>query len=179
MIPSPWKLLNLFLLLVSSAATATASAAIAENSQSLPTLSSNGTTVFELLTKFGLPPGLLPNTVTSFSLTDNGDFEVNLSGKCYVNFEYLVYYESKITGVVRYGEISDLKGIQVRRFLVWFNVESIKVDLPLSKYIYFDVGWITKKLSIEQFTTVHSCQKGLTENMIEQVVDLYLIRLNF
>ncbi|KAJ3698848.1 hypothetical protein LUZ61_002553 [Rhynchospora tenuis] len=122
---------------------------------------SNGTTVYDLLPQYGLPPGLLPDTVTSFTFSeDDGQFVVNLSGPCYVEFEYLVYYEPQITGVVRYGIVSQLKGIQVRRFLVWFNVDAIKVDLPSSEYIYFDVGWITKKLSADQFMTIHSCRSN-------------------
>ncbi|KAL0916845.1 hypothetical protein M5K25_014388 [Dendrobium thyrsiflorum] len=161
--------LNLLLLLLFLVAGASDAASAAAPPPSPP---SNGTTVYELLPKFGLPSGLLPNTVTSFSLASNGEFEVNLAGECYVNFEYLVYYAPKITGVIRYGEIDDLKGIQVRRFFIWFDVDSIKVDLPPSNYIYFDVGLITKKLSVGQFKNIHSCQKGLSADLMEHGVGL-------
>ncbi|XP_020578488.1 uncharacterized protein LOC110023417 [Phalaenopsis equestris] len=159
------RFLLLFLLLAAGSA-----ASAADPPPSPP---SNGSTVYELLPKYGLPPGLLPNTVTSFSLASNGEFEVNLAAECYVNFEYLVYYKPKITGVIRYGEIDDLKGIQVRRFFIWFDVDAIKVDLPPTNYIYFDVGLITKKLSVGQFKNVHSCQKGLSEDLLEHDVGLY------
>lgn len=118
---------------------------------------SNGTTIYDLLPQYGLPPGLLPDTVKSFSLSSNGSFYVDLNGPCYVDFEYLVYYETKVSGVVKYGGIEDLKGVKVRRFLIWLDVDAIKVDLPPSQYIYFHVGWITRKLGVEQFQTVHSC----------------------
>jgi hypothetical protein len=115
--------------------------------------------VYELLPKFGLPSGLLPDTVTNYTLSDDGRFVVVLPGPCYVPFEYTVYYEGKITGKLSYGSITDLKGIQVQRFFyLWFDVDEIKVDLPPSDSIYFQVGLINKRLDVRQFKTVHSCR---------------------
>ncbi|KAG1368799.1 hypothetical protein COCNU_14G012670 [Cocos nucifera] len=162
--PNPCLLLFSLLLLLLSGGGAAALEAAA-------TSPSNGTTVYELLPKYGLPPGLLPDTVKSFQLADDGSFVVELEGPCYVEFEYLVYYEPRITGVVKYGSIEDLQGIQVRRFFIWFDVESIKVDLPPSDYIYFDVGWITKKLTVGQFETVHSCQANVLADSLLQLPD--------
>ncbi|KAJ6934750.1 hypothetical protein NC651_009675 [Populus alba x Populus x berolinensis] len=128
-----------------------------------PTLSQDPSpTVFEILPKFGLPSGLLPKTVKSYSLSDDGSFTVYLEKECYVEFDYLVYYEKKITGKLSYGSISDLKGIQVQRFFLWLGVDNIRVDLPPSDSIYFQVGWINKKLDVDQFKTVHSCRAGVS-----------------
>ncbi|KAH8522963.1 hypothetical protein H0E87_003575 [Populus deltoides] len=118
--------------------------------------------VFEILPKFGLPSGLLPNTVKSYSLSDDGNFTVYLEKECYVEFDYLVYYEKKITGKLGYGSITNLKGIQVQKFFLWLDVDEIKVDLPPSDSIYFQVGWINKKLDADQFKTVHSCRAGVS-----------------
>ncbi|KAK3030110.1 hypothetical protein RJ639_038859 [Escallonia herrerae] len=60
------------------------------------------------------------------------------------------------------GSITDLKGIQVQRFLFWFDVDEIRVDLPPSDSIYFQVGLINKKLDVGQFNTVHSCRASVT-----------------
>lgn len=120
-------------------------------------LSDDPQTVYEILPKFGLPSGLLPDNVKSYSLSSDGDFAVEIEKECYVHFDYLVYYEKKITGKLSYGSITDLKGIQVKRFFLWFNVDEIKVDLPPSDNIYFQVGIINKKLDVGQFETVHSC----------------------
>jgi Protein of unknown function, DUF538 len=110
MFPPPFAFL-LFPLILLPLATCKPQSPVATSS---PPSTSNGTTVYDLLPKYGLPPGLLPDTVTSFSFSeDDGEFVVNLSGPCYVEFEYLVYFEPKITGVVRYGMVSQLKGIQV------------------------------------------------------------------
>ncbi|CAL9160471.1 unnamed protein product [Musa hybrid cultivar] len=127
-----------------------------------PASPSNGTTVYDLLPEYGLPPGVLPDTVKSFSLASNGRFVVELYGPCYVDFEYLVYYAPRVSGVIKYGGIASLEGVQVRRFMVWFDVGGIMVDVPSSEFIYFQVGWITRKLGIEQFQTVHSCRGSLS-----------------
>ncbi|KAK9736054.1 hypothetical protein RND81_04G247100 [Saponaria officinalis] len=124
-------------------------------------VSSEAPTVYEILPKYGLPSGLLPTNVKSYRLSEeDGEFEVELLDTCYIKFEYMVYYEKVITGVLRYGSITHLKGIQVQKLFLWFDVDEIKVDLPPSSSIYFQVGIITKKLSVDQFLTVHSCSKN-------------------
>lgn len=120
--------------------------------------SANNTTVYEILTKYSLPKGVLPDSVKSYSLSKDGNFEVELEKPCYVEFEYLVYYAEKITGKLSIGSITDLDGIQVKRFFLWLNVNEIRVDLPSSGSIYFQVGIINKKLDMNQFETVHSCR---------------------
>lgn len=116
-------------------------------------------TVYEILARFGLPSGLLPDSVVSYSLSDDGQFEVYLANPCYIQFDYLVYYDQKITGKLNIGSITNLNGIQVQRFFfLWFDVDEIKVDLPPSGSIYFTVGIINKELSVDQFLNVRSCK---------------------
>ncbi|CAA0834192.1 Protein of unknown function- DUF538 [Striga hermonthica] len=116
-------------------------------------------TVYEILVKYGLPSGLLPDSVTGYTLSEDGEFEVTLEKPCYIQFDYLVYYEQKISGKLNIGSITDLKGIQVQRlFFLWFTVDEIRVDLPPSDNIYFTVGIINKKLDVDQFLTVRSCK---------------------
>ncbi|KAK6925735.1 Protein of unknown function DUF538 [Dillenia turbinata] len=131
------------------------------SSISLLTNLSDNTTVYEILPKFGLPKGLLPDSVSDYALTDDGSFVVTLPKPCYVQFDYLVYYESQITGQLKYGSIKNLKGIQVQRFFLWFDVDEIKVDLPPSDNIYFQVGLINKKLDAGQFQSIHSCRDSV------------------
>ncbi|CAN6303951.1 unnamed protein product [Urochloa humidicola] len=155
------------LLLAASAAAAAAAAAelAAPPSTSPPPTPTppppphKNATLAELLPQYGLPPGVFPATVTAFSLADNGSLAVDLAGPCYVHFEYLTYFEPRVTGVLRYGSLSDLQGVQVRRFLFWFNVIRIKVDLPPPpRYVYLDIGWITRKLSAADFQSPRSCE---------------------
>ncbi|OIW17985.1 hypothetical protein TanjilG_31358 [Lupinus angustifolius] len=125
----------------------------------------NKPTVFELLPTYGLPRGLLPSTVTNYTLSeDDGHFVVVLEKPCYVQFDYLVYYDKTVSGKLSYGSITDLKGIEVQRLFLWLNVDEIRVDLPPSNSIYFQVGLINKKLSVDQFKTVHSCRDSITSS---------------
>lgn len=120
-------------------------------------LSDDTPTVYDMLQKYGLPIGLLPDSVKSYSLSDDGTFVVELEQPCYIQFDYLVYYDTKITGKVNVGSITDLSGIQVKKLFFWFDVDEIRVDLPSSDNIYFTVGILNKKLDINQFETIHSC----------------------
>ncbi|KAL7116255.1 hypothetical protein ACP275_04G231300 [Erythranthe tilingii] len=131
-------------------------------------------TVYEILPKYGLPSGLLPDSVTNYTLSEDGDFEVTLAKPCYIEFDYTVYYEKTISGKLSIGSITNLKGIQVQRFFfLWFDVDEIKVDLPPSDSIYFTVGIINKKLDLDQFVTVRSCKdKAVSLRQIVQVPTL-------
>ncbi|PKI73624.1 hypothetical protein CRG98_005998 [Punica granatum] len=133
-------------------------------------------TVYDVLPEFGLPGGLLPDSVTSYSLSPDGRFVVFLKGPCYVQFDYLIYYEDQITGKINYGSITELEGIQVQRFFIWFDVNEIRVDLPPSDSIYFQVGFVNKKLDIDQFMKVHSCRdrvSGLCHESLNRVTEVY------
>lgn len=153
----------LFLLLAAGAGPAAASAegpaAPPSPSSPSPPPPHKNATLAELLPLYGLPPGIFPSTVTSFSLATNGSLVVDLAGPCYIHFEYLTYFEPRVTGVLRYGSLTDLSGVQVRRFLVWFNVIRVKVDLPPPpRYVYLDIGWITRKLPAADFQSLHACE---------------------
>ncbi|CAM8964564.1 unnamed protein product [Rhodiola kirilowii] len=125
-------------------------------------------TVYEMLPKFGLPSGLLPSSVTSYSYTPtDGNFEVQLKKPCYIQFDYLVYYDRQITGKLKYGSITDLKGIQVQKFFLWLSVDEIRVDLPPSDSIYFQVGIVNKKLDVSQFKTVRACKNKALMRCVE------------
>ncbi|KAF1002376.1 uncharacterized protein LOC141701547 [Apium graveolens] len=128
-------------------------------------ISSSPPTVYELLPKFGLPSGLLPDNVKSYTLSNDGAFVVELTKTCYIDFDYTVYYDKKITGTLKYGSISNLDGIQVKRFFLWLGVDEIKVDLPPSDNIYFQVGLINKKLDVGQFESVHACGDKVNERV--------------
>ncbi|GER50762.1 hypothetical protein STAS_28083 [Striga asiatica] len=127
-------------------------------------------TVYEILPKYGLPSGLLPDSVTGYTLSEDGQFEVTLEKPCYIHFDYLVYYEDKISGKLSVGSITDLKGIQVQKLFLWFDVDQIRVDLPPSHSIYFTVGIIDKKLDVDQFLTVRSCKdKAVSLRQVSEV----------
>ncbi|KAG8062172.1 hypothetical protein GUJ93_ZPchr0003g16810 [Zizania palustris] len=149
----------LLLLLAGAAAAAAAAAESAEAPYSPPPY--ENATLYEILPRYGLPPGVFPSSVTAFSLADNGSLTVDLAGPCYVHFDYLTYFEPRVTGVLRYGSLTDLSGVKVRRFLVWFDVVRVKVDLPPPpRFVYLDIGWITRKLPADEFESIHECESS-------------------
>ncbi|XP_059278395.1 uncharacterized protein LOC132032717 isoform X2 [Lycium ferocissimum] len=118
-------------------------------------------TLYDILPDYGLPRGIFPDTVESYNIDKDGNFEVFLKTPCYVEFEYLVYYAEKISGKLSIGSITELKGIEVKRFFFWFHVNEIRVDLPPpSDSVYFQIGFVNKKLDVHQFETVHSCMNS-------------------
>ncbi|XP_042380023.1 uncharacterized protein LOC121972419 [Zingiber officinale] len=104
------------------------------------TSSSNISTVYNILQEYNLPPGILPDNVKSFSIASNGYFVIDLYGECYVDFEYVVYYAPRVSGFLGYGSISNLEGVQIRSYLIWYGVNYIKVDLPYSDFVYIQFG---------------------------------------
>lgn len=114
--------------------------------------------ISSLLDQNGMPIGLLPASVRNFSVSDNGQFEVYLDNACYAKFDYQVYYAQTITGKVSYGSITELSGIQAKELFFWVPVTGIRVDIPSSGYIYFDVGPISKKLFVSQFEQIPDCK---------------------
>lgn len=132
--------------------------------------------VYDLLPQYGLPKGLLPDSVTNYSLADDGSFVVELERPCYLHFDYLVYYDRKISGGLKYGSITGLKGIQVKKLIFWLDVDEIRVDLPPSDYIYFQVGWITRKLGVSQFQSVRSCSSH-AQVLLEFTIIALMIKL--
>ncbi|KAJ4972170.1 hypothetical protein NE237_005269 [Protea cynaroides] len=119
-------------------------------------------TVYELLPKYGLPRGLIPDAVKSFSLSEDGDFEVELERTCYVQFDELVYYEKKITGKLSYGSVSEVTGIQAKKFFVWVPVTGIEVD-PKSDLVEFFVGFLSEEFPAKQFETIPKCKSRAYE----------------
>ncbi|KAG6529029.1 hypothetical protein ZIOFF_011221 [Zingiber officinale] len=122
----------------------------------------NSSTVYDILQEYNLPPGILPDTVKSFSIASNGYFVIDLYGECYVDFEYAVYYAPRVSGFLSYSSISNIEGVQIRSYLIWYGVSYIKVDLPYSDFVYIQFGWVTRKLGIAQFQHIHSCRGNLS-----------------
>ncbi|XP_074580625.1 uncharacterized protein LOC141837046, partial [Curcuma longa] len=122
----------------------------------------NSSTIYDILQEYSLPVGIFPDTVKSFSVSSNGYFVVELYGECYVDLEYVVFYAPRVSGFLGYGSVSNLEGVQIRNYLVWYDVSSIKVSLPYSDFVYIQFGWVTRKLGIEQFKHIHSCREGVS-----------------
>ncbi|XP_051178919.1 uncharacterized protein [Lolium perenne] len=112
----------------------------------------------DLLPKYGLPRGLIPDSVSSYSFDETtGDFEIHLAGTCYVWFgDHLVYYEKNIRGCLSPGKITGLSGIQAKKLFLWVSVSGM-VAHPKEGTLEFQAGFISEALPASLFDKVPSC----------------------
>lgn len=120
--------------------------------------------VEDILVENGLPKGLLPGTVKSYSISENGKFEVTLKSACTTKIgSENVCYGKSITGQVSYGQIKNLAGIQAKEFF-WVSITSIEVDKNNPNIIWFEVGFLSKSLSIDLFQVSPVCNSLAEED---------------
>jgi hypothetical protein len=141
--------LSLLLLLVAAAAPLVSSAAGAAT----PNGAAN-----DLLPKYGLPKGLIPDAVASYTFDEaTGDFEIHIAGTCYIRFgDHLVYFDKTIRGRLSQGQITNLSGIQAKKLFLWVSVSGI-VAHPKEGTLEFQVGFVSEELSASLFDKVRSC----------------------
>ncbi|CDP03968.1 unnamed protein product [Coffea canephora] len=113
--------------------------------------------IYEVLKCHGLPMGLLPKGVKNFTLDNSGKFEVHLDQACNAKFENELHYETNVSGTLSYGQIGELAGISAQDLFLWFPVKEIRVDIPSTGLIYFDVGVVSKQFSLSSFETPRDC----------------------
>ncbi|XP_021274979.1 uncharacterized protein LOC110409825 [Herrania umbratica] len=117
--------------------------------------------IYEILKAHGLPMGLLPKGITQFDFDDTGRFEVHLDQACNAKFESELHYDRNVSGTLSYGQIGALSGITAQELFLWFPVKGIRVDIPSSGLIYFDVGVVFKQFSLSLFETPRDCMAVL------------------
>lgn len=113
--------------------------------------------IYEALQSHGLPMGLLPKGIKNFSLDGSGKFEVHLDRACSAKFEDDLHYGTNVSGTLLYGRIDDLSGISAQDLFLWFPVIGIRVDVPSSGLIYFNVGVVSKQFSLSSFESPRDC----------------------
>ncbi|EEF35104.1 uncharacterized protein LOC8259699 isoform X1 [Ricinus communis] len=112
---------------------------------------------YDVLKDHGLPMGLLPKGVKDFKINETGAFEVHLDQACNAKFESELHYDMNVSGTLSYGQIGALSGISAQELFLWFPVKGIRVDVPSSGLIYFDVGVVSKQFSLSLFETPRDC----------------------
>ncbi|XP_022769921.1 uncharacterized protein LOC111313497 isoform X2 [Durio zibethinus] len=113
--------------------------------------------IYEILKAHGLPMGLLPKGIIRFDFDDTGRFEVHLDQACNAKFESELHYDRNVSGTLSYGQIGELSGISAQELFLWFPVKGIRVDVPSSGLIYFDVGVVFKQFSLSLFEAPRDC----------------------
>ncbi|KAI3688244.1 hypothetical protein L1987_81955 [Smallanthus sonchifolius] len=116
-------------------------------------------TIYDIVNQFGFPSGIIPDSVASYSTApsdgDSYTFSISLKKPCYVKYDYLVHFDTEITGKITYGKITDLKGLQAQSFWFWLNIDEIKVD---GSSLQFTLGLVTVKSDISLFVEIPTCK---------------------
>lgn len=119
------------------------------------------TTMFQdVLRLCGLPMGLFPQCISDFTIEATGAFRLRLqsSSPCDSVFETRLRYDPEVSGRISYGKISDVRGVSAQELFLWLAVKGIRVDIPSSGLIYFEVELVSKQFSLSLFETPKECR---------------------
>lgn len=123
-----------------------------------PTTAGAATSAYDALQSHGLPRGLLPRAIKSFTLNaSTGRFEATIEPPCTATFYSDIHYNRTISGTLSYGEITSISGISAQELFLWFPVLEIRVDVPTSGLICFDVGVVYKRYPLSLFELPPLC----------------------
>ncbi|KAH9740718.1 hypothetical protein KPL70_002316 [Citrus sinensis] len=110
--------------------------------------------VHDLLPLYGLPKGLIPSDIKSYTLDKStGSFSIEMTRTCYVHFQQLVWYDKHIKGKLSYGAVHDVSGIQAKKLFLWLPVTGIET-VKNSDVLRFFVGALSEDLPAEQFQEI-------------------------
>ncbi|KAG0477261.1 hypothetical protein HPP92_014102 [Vanilla planifolia] len=154
----------ILLLLLSTAALLVASAGERDGS------------IHDLLREHGLPPGLLPKTVESYTLNrSTGFLEVQLDRPCYAKYDSLAFFDQVVRGNLSYGQLRSVVGLEQEELFLWLPVRGILVSDPSSGVILFDIGVARKQLSLSLFETPPDCSPVGSEPPAKVVGDVQIL----
>ncbi|CAA7049179.1 unnamed protein product [Microthlaspi erraticum] len=117
-------------------------------------------TIHDVLVSNGLPAGLLPQEVDSYSLYDDGRLEVYLDAPCLAKFETRVmfkYTDSVVRANLSYGSLTGVEGLTQADLFMWLPVKDITVENPNIGVITIDIGYALKQLSRSVFEEPPKC----------------------
>ncbi|XAR67500.1 hypothetical protein NMG60_11002278 [Bertholletia excelsa] len=122
--------------------------------------SSSSSSIHDLLRSHGLPAGLLPKRVESYTLSGSGLLEVRLEGPCLTKFDTMAFYDSVVRANLTYRSLAGVEGLSQEELFLWLPVKDIVVDDPKSGLILFDIGLAHKQLSLSLFEDPPDCEPG-------------------
>lgn len=132
--------------------------------------------IHDLLPKYGFPRGLIPDIVKSYTLSDDGHFQIFLVHPCYVQFDQLVYYDKVVKGKLKYGSVTDVSGIQAKKLFLWVTVTGIDADFE-SDMLEFHVGVLSEKLPAKQFQKIPSCKNKACDEKSNHPESIWLLEV--
>lgn len=118
-----------------------------------------GDSVHDLLREHGLPAGLVPKSVESYSLDrSTGLLEVRLERPCYAKYDSLAFFDQVVRGNLSYGALGSVSGLKQEELFLWLPVRGILLLNPSSGVILFDIGVAHKQLSLSLFEVPPDCR---------------------
>nr|XP_019703642.1 uncharacterized protein LOC105034467 [Elaeis guineensis] len=122
-------------------------------------LVSDAPSAYEMLERFSFPKGILPEGVQSYTLNQDGSFEVFLSEDCEFKVDggYLLKYQKKITGKVESGSLTSLRGVNVKVVLMWFGINGV---VRSGGDLNFYVGPLSASFPLSNFEECPKCRCG-------------------
>ncbi|KAI9187050.1 hypothetical protein LWI28_023724 [Acer negundo] len=114
--------------------------------------------IHDLLRSKGLPAGLVPKEVKSYTLSEDGLLEVVLEGPCLTKYENRVLFDSVIRANLSYGSLIGVVGLSQEELFLWLPVKDIIVYDPKSGLILFDIVVAHKELSLSLFEDPPDCK---------------------
>ncbi|PNT63822.1 LOW QUALITY PROTEIN: hypothetical protein BRADI_4g21520v3 [Brachypodium distachyon] len=144
---------QLFLLLLVAAASIVASSATNTTSNS----TAPSPTAYEMLGKYGFPPGILPQGVRHYVLHPDGSFNVSLPGDCEIKVAGYTL-RSIIHGNIKSLLISELDGLSFK-----LVIQSVGGNLGVSEVkregddLRFQAGVVSKSFPFSDFAVSRRC----------------------
>ncbi|CAM0906199.1 unnamed protein product [Alopecurus aequalis] len=117
--------------------------------------------IHELLRSHGLPGGLLPRGVESYTLDEaTGLLEARLPSSCYAKYDNgeLAFFDTVVRGNLSFGALRGCEGLAQEELFVWLPVKGILIADPGSGVILFDIGYAHKTLSKSLFEEPPECK---------------------
>ncbi|KAK7319576.1 hypothetical protein RJT34_04299 [Clitoria ternatea] len=131
------------------------------------TVTAMDSSLHEVLHRHGLPAGLFPQSVKSFSLDQTGGLEVHLDEPCLAQYETSVFFDSVVRANLSFGQLKVLEGMSREELFLWLPVKDIIVTDPSLGLILIDIGLAYKHLSLSRFEDPPICRppQGLSLNI--------------
>ncbi|CAO2152484.1 unnamed protein product [Urochloa humidicola] len=112
-------------------------------------------TAYDMLEKYNLTPGILPQGVTGYILRPDGSFEVYLPGDCAFRAGSMqVRYSSRITGTIRPASITGVQGVKVKVLFAWVAVTEVD---RVGDWLRFSDGPVSKSFPVGTFAHSPQC----------------------
>ncbi|CAN7038640.1 unnamed protein product [Brassica oleracea var. botrytis] len=122
-------------------------------------ISGTNLTAYDVVQKYKLPRGILPEGVIDYDLNPKtGFFKVYLNNTCRFPIEvYKVKYQPIVSGFIKNGRVSRLKGVSVKVLYFWLSIGEVTSD---GQELELSVGAASEEFSAHQFARSPQCGCG-------------------